>query len=129
MPSFRPNRSARSTLLADRAHAFRLYPTNSEQLLWQALRRRALGVEFRRQVVIGSFIVDFVAPATKLIVEIDGPYHQRRRSADARRDRKLARLGYRVLRLPADQVVAPPLSGNPHPRRAGVSTAHPFRPF
>jgi very-short-patch-repair endonuclease len=32
---------------------------------------------------------------------VDGLYHARRQRADARRDRKLARLGYRVLRLPA----------------------------
>jgi very-short-patch-repair endonuclease len=65
-----------------------------------------MGVEFRRQVVIGEkFIVDFQAPRQKLVVEIDGrAYHQRRLAADARRDRKLARLGYRVLRLEADLV-------------------------
>ena len=78
MSADRPNRSARSTLLAERAHAMRQCPTWSEQVLWErALRRRGLGVEFRRQVVIGDqFIVDFLAPAQKLIVEVDGPYHQ-----------------------------------------------------
>lgn len=107
MQAIRPNRSARSTLLAERAHTNRLTPTDSEQLLWQrVLRCRGMGVEFRRQVVIGEkFIVDFVAPRQKLVVEVDGRgYHQRRRAADARRDRKLARLGYRVLRLDADLV-------------------------
>src|SRR5688572_14160124 len=93
-----PNRSARSRLLAERAQAMRECPSESEQRLWRALRCRGLGVEFRRQVVIGErFIVDFVAPAAKLGVEVDGRYHGRRRSADASRDRKLARLGYRVL--------------------------------
>jgi very-short-patch-repair endonuclease len=59
---------------------------------------------FRRQVVIGEkFIVDFVAPRETLVVEVDGrAYHERRHAADARRDRKLARLGYRVLRLDTD---------------------------
>ena len=107
MQAHRPNRSARSTLLAERAHAHRLTPTDSEQLLWQrALRCRGMGVEFRRQVVLGeNFIVDFLAPRQRLVVEIDGrAYHDRRRAADARRDRKLARLGYRVLRLEADLV-------------------------
>jgi very-short-patch-repair endonuclease len=101
MSADRPNRSARSTLLAERAHAMRQCPTWSEQLLWEcALRRRGLGVEFRRQVVIADqFIVDFLAPGQKLVVEVDGPCHERTRTADARRDRKLARLGYRVLRL------------------------------
>jgi very-short-patch-repair endonuclease len=38
------------------------------------------------------------------VVEIDGPCHSRRVVADARRDRVLQRLGYRVLRLPAELV-------------------------
>ena len=81
-------------------------PTWSEQLLWEcALRRRGLGVEFRRHVVIADFIVDFLAPAQKLIAEVDGLYHQRAQSADARRERKLVRLGYRVLRIEAQLVV------------------------
>jgi adenine-specific DNA-methyltransferase len=50
-------------------------------------------------VVIGRFIADFVAPAARIVVEIDGGYHAQRRSADARRDRKLQRMGYRVIRL------------------------------
>lgn len=56
------------------------------------------------QVVIDRFIVDFLAPAARLIVEVDGGYHCRRVAADARRDRALHRLGYRVLRLDAELV-------------------------
>jgi len=46
-----------------------------------------------------------VAPSAKLVVEVDGGYHARRAGADARRDRVLAALGYRVLRLSAEQVL------------------------
>ena len=66
---------------------------------------RTIGVPFRRQVPLGSYIADFVAPRAKLVVEVDGPCHERRRAFDARRDRKLARLGYRVLRLEARLVL------------------------
>jgi very-short-patch-repair endonuclease len=38
------------------------------------------------------------------VVEVDGGWHSRRVIADARRDRVLQRLGYRVLRLPAELV-------------------------
>jgi very-short-patch-repair endonuclease len=80
----------------------RAAPTTTESLLWEAaLKGSRLGVAFRRQVVIGRYIADFVAPAAKLVVEVDGGYHERRARADARRDRELGRLGYRVLRLPA----------------------------
>jgi very-short-patch-repair endonuclease len=58
-------------------------------------------VRFRRQVVIGRFIVDFLAPSARLVVEVDGGSHALRARADARRDRKLRRLGFRVLRVEA----------------------------
>jgi very-short-patch-repair endonuclease len=35
---------------------------------------------------------------------VDGGHHARRSAADARRDRVLARKGYRVLHLPAELV-------------------------
>ena len=83
----------------------RFYPTATEALLWSRLRGRQLGVTFRRQVVLGEFIVDFLSSQAKLIVEVDGDdYHARRVSADAARERKLRRQGYRVLRLQASLV-------------------------
>ena len=82
--------------------------TPSEAALWRLIRGCRLGVWFRRQAVIGRFIVDFVAAASRLVVEVDGGYHALRRTADARRDRALARLGYRVLRLEADLVLCHP---------------------
>jgi very-short-patch-repair endonuclease len=100
------NRPATSALMAQRAHAFRAQLTPSEQKLWAELRGGRLGVQFRRQVVVGSrFIADFLAPAARLIIEVDGGYHEQRQHADARRDRVLARLGYRVLRLEAALVM------------------------
>jgi len=56
------------------------------------------------QVVIGIYIADFVAPGARLIVEVDDSTHELKRTADGRRDHNLARLGYRVLRLPAELV-------------------------
>ena len=80
--------------------------TKSEAALWAALRGHQLGVQFRRQMPLcGRYIVDFCAPAAWLVVEVDGGYHARRGRADARRDRDLARVGYRVIRLPAELVL------------------------
>jgi very-short-patch-repair endonuclease len=96
----------RSELLAQRAGRMRFAVTSSEQLLWLQLRGKQLGVSFRRQVPLGGrFIVDFLARGPRLVVEVDGGYHARRVVADARRDRALVRLGYRVLRLDAELVV------------------------
>ena len=63
------------------------------------LKASKLGVTFRRQVVIGRFIVDFCASSIKLIIEVDGGYHEGRERADAERDRKLEALGYCVVRV------------------------------
>jgi very-short-patch-repair endonuclease len=91
-------------LLQARACAMRAAPTTSEALLWEALRGGRLGVGFRRQVPIGRYIVDFCAPSARLVVEVDGGYHRERARADARRDRALEALGYRVVSVSASQV-------------------------
>ncbi len=81
-------------------------PTRSEALLWAALRRNRLGVHFRRQHVVGSFIVDFVCLTRKLVVEVDGGVHLEPdvAFADARRQAALESFGLRVLRVSAEHV-------------------------
>ncbi|MBN2195458.1 MAG: DUF559 domain-containing protein [Polyangiaceae bacterium] len=94
-----------AALVAERACEMRFALTPSEAALWSAIRGGRLGVVFRRQVPIGRFIADFCAPAARLVVEVDGGCHERRASSDARRDAALGRLGYRVVRLPAEVVL------------------------
>jgi very-short-patch-repair endonuclease len=113
----------RSVELAQRAYVHRVCPTHTEAKLWEALRSQQLGVAFRRQVPIGDrYIADFVAPSLRLIVEVDGGCHERRRVADARRDRELHRLGYTVLHLQAE-VVEQRLSAAVDAVRAAVAAA------
>jgi leucyl-tRNA synthetase len=91
-------------LLAERAHFLRHNLTENERILWRRISGKQLGVAFKRQVPVDRYILDFLAPAVKLAVEVDDRSHELRRAADARRDRVLARLGYRVLRLDAELV-------------------------
>lgn len=49
--------------------------TQGETILWNYLRNRKLGEKFRRQHAIGSYIPDFVCLEKRLIVEVDGGYH------------------------------------------------------
>jgi len=96
----------RERQLAERAGAMRHAATPSEARLFEALRGRRLGVGFKRQVpVLGRYIVDLLAAEMRLVVEVDGGYHEERARADARRDRALERAGYRVLRLKAQLVL------------------------
>ena len=103
-----PFSARRAARLARYARQNRARLTASETALWGALVSGKLGVSFRRQVVIGSHVADFVAAKIRLVVEVDGGYHASRQAADARRDAKLQRLGYRVLRLEAEMVERDP---------------------
>jgi very-short-patch-repair endonuclease len=50
--------------------------TKAEQVLWTHLRNRKLhGYKFRRQHPILDFIADFYCHGCKLIIELDGEYH------------------------------------------------------
>ena len=98
----------RQQVIEARAHAMRRVPSEPERIMWQALRASQLGTPFRRQVVLAGFVVDFFAPAARLVVEVDGVQHRSRRGADRRRDARLVELGLRVLRLEAQLVLARP---------------------
>nr|WP_088368180.1 endonuclease domain-containing protein [Sphingomonas dokdonensis] len=74
--------------------------TQPERELWTALRsKRFAGVKFSRQVVIGRYIVDFVARFRCLIIEVDGDTHAGDEARDAVRSRWLEQRGYRVIRF------------------------------
>lgn len=82
------------------ARSLRKNQTNSEQVIWQQLRnRQLLGCKFRRQQVIGPFIVDFVCLEPKLVIEVDGGQHAEQQEYDQNRSQYLQQLGYRVLRF------------------------------
>ena len=94
-----------SERLSRNARCMRRYPTPSELVLWQAIRGRRLGVRFVRQVPVGPYIVDFLAPRSMLVVEVDGGYHAERVGADRRRQRWLERQGDRIVRVAAALVL------------------------
>ncbi|MGI8478183.1 MAG: endonuclease domain-containing protein, partial [Thermomicrobiales bacterium] len=65
-----------SEALIDAAKELRNAPTDAEERLWQAIRRRQVGgARFRRQHPIGGFALDFCCPEHRLVVEVDGPVH------------------------------------------------------
>ncbi|HWR87931.1 MAG TPA: endonuclease domain-containing protein [Acidiferrobacterales bacterium] len=91
-----------------KACALRSHMTDAEQRLWSRLRRKqVIGVPFYRQKPIGEYIVDFHAPAAKLVIEVDGSQHleSRGRKRDERRDGDLQQMGLRVLRFDNLQVL------------------------
>ncbi len=102
---YQPLSPRHAATIATHARCMRHSPSASESLLWSQLAGSRLGVAFRRQYVVGAFIADFAAPSRRLLVEVDGGWHHGRARADASRDAKLTRLGWRVLRIQAELVL------------------------
>jgi very-short-patch-repair endonuclease len=94
---------SRLDTLHETAREMRRAPTEAQAKLAEALIAANLGkYRFRRQVVIGSAIVDFACQPLKVAVEIDEP--DANAELDRRRDRSLAEVGIKVLRFPASEV-------------------------
>ena len=90
------------------ARRLRKEMTLSERTLWSRLRRKQLrGVQFYRQKPIGSYIVDFYVPESKLVVEVDGSQHldSTHEPNDAERDLYLESAGLQILRFNNIQVL------------------------
>ncbi|MBE9503294.1 MAG: endonuclease domain-containing protein [Proteobacteria bacterium] len=83
-----------------RARDLRKKQTEAEKKIWQHLRNREVACcKFRRQHVIGSYIVDFVCLSRKLIVEVDGGQHVETAQYDTKRTEFLQSKGFAVIRF------------------------------
>ena len=88
-----------------KARGLRANATEAEKKLWTCLQRGQLGVKFRRQYPIQSYIVDFCCLNEKLIIEVDGGQHNENKY-DKMRDQDLKTQGYTVLRFWNNEVLS-----------------------
>lgn len=88
----------------------RRYCTEAENILWNMISAKQLGVKFRRQHIIGCFIVDFVCLKCRLIIEVDGKYHftQEQKVKDEERTSFLESYGFSVIRFTNDKIIGDP---------------------
>ena len=90
----------KSPKLIQRVRELRKEQTPPEWKLWQVLRNRRLdGIKFKRQTVIGKYIVDFSCAEMNLVIELDGGQHAGQTEYDAIRTAFLEAEGYLVLRF------------------------------
>ena len=81
--------------------------TEAESVLWSFLKSKSLGVRFRRQHPIAGYIPDFVCLSKRLIIEIDGGYHNvdTQILSDEKRTDFLNEKGFEVIRFTNDEVL------------------------
>ena len=93
--------------LKEKAENMRNNPTEAEAALWEMLRGKNLDNKFRRQHIIGDYIVDFVCLDKQLVVEVDGGYHTNpeQRELDRLRTNFLQSKGFGVLRFTNEEVL------------------------
>ena len=85
--------------LRDNARSLRANMTDQERQLWYHFLWD-LPVHFRRQQIIGNYIVDFYCHAKRIVIELDGSQHYEESGQfrDMRRDAALTEGGFTVLR-------------------------------
>lgn len=91
----------------EKARMLRKTMTGTEQMLWQCLKKKQLkGYKFRRQHPISRFIADFYCHSVRLVVELDGGFHNLKgqKYQDLKRSEDLTRLGITVIRFTNKQV-------------------------
>jgi very-short-patch-repair endonuclease len=93
-------KNMRNKKLIEFAKELRKNSTDAERKLWYFLRgKNFIDLKFRRQEVIGNYIVDFVCFKKKLIIELDGGQHNEFREKDIPREEWLKKQGYKILRF------------------------------
>ncbi len=93
-------------ILKEHAKEMRNMPTDAERLLWLHLQKNKLGLPFRRQYIIADNIVDFVCLPARLVIEIDGGYHDdiRQQYHDLTRTNEIEKLGFNVIRFTNEDI-------------------------
>jgi len=89
------------------AKTLRINPTIAENLIWEELKSNKFNrLKFRRQHPISHYIVDFYCHKLKLVIEIDGEYHENlvQMEKDKERSENLIFNGLKVIRFTNSQV-------------------------
>lgn len=91
----------------EKAKILRQNLTNTEKMLWNELKNKKLNVKFRRQHPISHYVVDFYCHQFRLVIEIDGDYHQKasQKIEDEDRQKDLCSFGLNVIRFTDEQVI------------------------
>ena len=99
-----PNIIPYNPKLREFARYLRNNSTLSEVLLWKEIKNKALGVEFKRQVPILDYIVDFYCQELKLAIEVDGHIHDFRYVEDKVRQEQIEQWGITFIRFSNEDI-------------------------
>jgi very-short-patch-repair endonuclease len=82
--------------------------TEPEKILWEKLRLKRLnGYRFKPQHPVAGFIADFYCHTARLVIEIDGGYHDSKSQSefDANRTSVMNEFGIKIIRFRNEDVI------------------------
>ncbi|WP_396152035.1 vitamin B12 dependent-methionine synthase activation domain-containing protein [Flavobacterium sp.] len=97
------------SVLKEKAKEMRNKPTEAEKMLWNVLSNKGIeNYKFRRQHIVGEYIVDFICLEKRLIIEVDGAVHNdlAQIEHDKQRTEWLESKGFKVIRFTNNQVLS-----------------------
>ena len=87
-------------------------PTGPEWAMWRLLKKAGISHLFRRQWKIypSGYIADFYCHDARLVLEVDGPYHEEpiQREKDRARDTVMLKAGLTVVRVTSEELFKSP---------------------
>jgi len=91
--------------LKERSRKMRKFPTKAEYKLWKEFLQKS-DYLFNRQKIINHFIVDFYCAKLKLIIEVDGQYHDTEdaKEYDKEREEILTAYNLKILRFTNNEI-------------------------
>ena len=106
-PEFKTSSPDIYLLLKKNARKNRAKMTEAETMLRERFRCYPRPIRFRRQHIIGDYIVDFACLQKMLVIEVDGEYHStdEQKALDDVRTEYLNKIGFSVIRFNNEQVV------------------------
>jgi len=105
----RPHRNKMSSEKKAFAKYLRKNKTPAEAALWGVLRTRKLdGYRWHCSHPMLGWIVDFWCPALKLVIEVDGGYHNTydQQRVDSVKSKSIEDFGFRIIRFTNDEILS-----------------------
>ena len=89
------------------AQELRTRMTEAEEILWNAIKINEWHLKFRRQHPISNYIADFYCHKVKLVIELDGGYHENKevKIYDDKRENDIGEFGIKVLRFKNEEII------------------------
>lgn len=94
-------------ILFELAEELRGKMTQAEEILWNVIKINKWHLKFRRQHPIANYIADFYCHKIKLVIELDGGYHENKevKIYDEARGKSISEFGIKVLRFKNEEVI------------------------